>query len=384
MNDSLSKRSDVVLHAVSSGGLYGLERMLLNLLPELERQGCPVTLLCLDGPDTKVGKAAQALGISTVFVDCAGRVTPRGWIDLYRAIASQPPRLVHVHGYKATILAGAAALGCGVPTVATYHHVAAKASERSRSLSWYAALETPILRRCRGVAAVSAQIAEELKARRVPDRRIRVIFNGIATPEAASNGRSGADQAKPFRPCILSLSRLAPEKNIHLVIDAIAALLPEFPHIGLIVAGDGPLLNELTLHASSLGIERSIRFVGFAEDVRPLYDRCDAFVLASQTEGMPIAVLEAMALGVPIVASRVGGIPLMLDDESEALLIEPNDVRSLYEALRRLIVDEGLRTHLARAARGRFERDYSAGRMAQSYIRFYDEIAPRSWYADDL
>ena len=378
MNESLPKRSDIVLHAVSSGGLYGVERMLLNLLPELERQGCSIALLCLDGPETEVGKAAQTLGISTVFVDCAGRVAPRGWVDLYRAIAAHPPRLVHAHGYKATILAGAAAMACGVPTVATYHSLAAKAGEQSRSLSWYLALETPFLRRCRGVAAVSGQIAEELRARRVPDRRIRVIFNGIATPEAASNGRSGADQAKPFSPCILSLSRLAPEKNIHLVIDAIAALRPEFPHIGLIVAGDGPLLNELTLHASSLGVEESIRFVGFVEDVRPLYDSCDAFVLASRTEGMPIAVLEAMALGVPIVATKVGGIPLMLDDESEALLIEPNDPRCLYEALRRLIVDERVRTNLARSALKRFERDYTAERMAQSYVRFYDEIAPRS------
>ncbi|HUX88510.1 MAG TPA: glycosyltransferase family 4 protein [Chloroflexota bacterium] len=352
--------------------------MLLNLLPELERQGCPVELLCLDGPNTELGEAAGRLGIATVSVDCAQRVTPRGWLDLSRTIATHRPRMVHVHGYKATILAGAASLARRVPTVATYHGVAAKAGETSRSLSWYLALETPILRRFRRVAAVSEQIANELMERRVARDRIRVIFNGIATPATGATGRLRSDRAKPFSPCILSISRLAPEKNIHLTIDAVAALHTEFPDIGLIVAGDGSLLDELRVRASSLGLQDSIRFLGFVQDVRPLYESCDAFVLASQTEGMPIAVLEAMALGLPIVASRVGGIPLMLDDESDAILVEPNDYRSLYDGLRRLVADEGLRTNLAQAARKRFERDYTAEQMAQSYIRLYDEVAPRS------
>ncbi len=374
MKNSQPEASGTVLHVVSSGGLYGLERMLLNLLPELERQGCPVTLLCLDGPDTEVGRAARGLGIPAVFIDCVGRVTPRGWVDLYRTMAFHRPRLVHVHGYKATVLAGAAALARGLPGVATYHQVAARAVEHSRTLSWYFALETPVLRRLRGVAAVSTQIADELKARRVPDRRIRVISNGIAKPAAGPRGRP----ISAFRPCILSLNRLSPEKNVHLVLDSVAALQSEFPHIGLIVGGDGPLLNDLRVHAASLGIQDCVRFLGFVQDVRPLYEACDAFVLASQTEGMPIAVLEAMALGLPIVASRVGGIPLMLDDETEALLVEPNDYRSLYETLRRLVADEPLRTKIAQAARARFERDYTAERMAESYIRLYDDVAPRS------
>jgi glycosyltransferase involved in cell wall biosynthesis len=366
-----------VLHVVSSRGLYGIERMLLNLLPELERQSCAVTLLCLDGPDTEVGRAAEGLGISTAFIDCAGRVTPRGWLDLYRMLAFHRPRLVHVHGYKATILAGVAALVRGIPVVATYHNVASRAAEHSRSLSWYLALETLVLKRLHAIAAVSTQIADEVTARRVPDRRIRVISNGIAKPVTGSAHLAGGP-VKSFGPCILSLSRLAPEKNIHLVLDAVAALRTEFPRLGLFIGGDGPLLDDLRAQASSLGIEDSVRFLGFVEDVRPLYQACDAFVLASQTEGMPIAVLEAMALEIPIIASRVGGIPQMLSDGTEAMLVEPNDYRSLYEALRRLILDAPMRTNMAQAARARFERDYTAERMAGSYIRLYDDVTPRA------
>ena len=377
MNDSRRTRSNVVIHALSSGGLYGIERMLLNLLPELQRKGCPVLLLCLDGAEAEIVGAADRLGIPTAAVNCGGRVTPRGWLDLYRTIGAHAPRLVHVHGYKATILAGAASIARRVPTVATYHGVAAKAGEHSKSLARYLAIETPVLRRFRGTAAVSGQIADELKSRRVPENRIRVIANGITLPTAGESGRTRSDRGEAFSPCILSLSRLAPEKNVHLVIDAVAELRRDFPNIGLVVAGDGDLRPTLEARAASLGIQDVVRFVGFVRDVRPLYDRCDVFVLASQTEGMPMALLETMALGLPIVASRVGGIPLMLNEGLEALLIEPNDASSLYEALHRVLTDDLLRTGLASRARERFERDYTAERMADAYMRFYDDIAPR-------
>ncbi len=371
-------RSDIVLHAVSSGGLYGIERMLLNLLPALSRQGCSTALLCLDGPQTEVGIEAEALGIPTIFVNSGGRVTPGAWADLFRALGAMRPRLVHVHGYKASILAGAAGLARQLPVVATYHSVAAHAGEHSRALSRYLAIETQFLRRMRAVVAVSEQIAEELVQRRVPRERIRVIANGIASPALREATGLEPGMFEGFRPAVLSLSRLAPEKNLHLVIAAIAELRAEFPDIGLVVAGEGPLLGALKQLASDLGIGDAVRFVGFVRDVQTLLRKADVFVLASQTEGMPISVLEAMALGTPIVASNVGGIPLMAAAQHEALLVEPNDQRTLTEGIRRMMVDAELRTHLAQRALQRFKRDYSAERMASSYRQLYEDAVPRT------
>ncbi len=369
--------SDVVLHAVSSGGLYGIERMLLNLLPELSRQGYATALLCLDGPETEVGQAAAALGVPTTFVSAGRRVSPSAWLELYRAVGRIRPRLVHVHGYKASILAGAAAFAHRIPVVATYHSVAAKAGERSRRLSRYHAVETHVLMHVRAAAAVSEQIAAELVTRGVSRERIRVIPNGIASPSLGGPTESKPGAVEEFRPCILSVSRLAPEKNLHLVIAAIAELRLEFPDIGLVVAGDGPLLEQLKQQRKDLNLEEAVRFSGFVADVRPLLTSADVFVLASQTEGMPISILEAMALGTPIVASHVGGIPVMVEPENEALLVRPNDLRSLTEGIRRMLVDEELRAKLARNARRRFERDFSAERMARSYAHLYEELVPQ-------
>ena len=371
------KRSDLVLHCVSSGGLYGIERMLLNLLPELQRQGCPVALLCLDGPETEVGAAAASLGIPVHSVNCTQRLTPAGWWALLRTIGSVSPRLVHVHGYKATILAGAAAVARRVPTVATYHGVAAKAGEHSRALARYLAIEPPVMRRFRGVAAVSEQIADELKSRGLAEQRVRVIANGIVPPVRREDGVPSSNGHPAFEPCILSLSRLAPEKNVHLVIDAVAELRAEFPNIGLLVAGHGDLRADLEARAASRQLGESVRFIGFVKDVQPLYARSDVLVLASQTEGMPMSLIEAMASDLPIIASRVGGIPFMLRDEEEAILTTPNDYQSLVQAMRRAARDVPLRTRIARAARARFEREYTAERMAEAYRNFYDDVAPR-------
>lgn len=370
------KRAGPVLHVVSSGGLYGIERMLLTLLPELQRQGCPVALLCLDGPEAEVLAAARDAGVPTLAVECTQRVTPRGWVDLLRAIGAQTPRIVHVHGYKASILAGAAGLVRRVPTVATYHGVAAKAGETSRALARYLAVETPILRRFRAIAAVSDQIADELIARRVRPERVRVIANGIVQPALDVAGAS-LERADPkFRPCLLALSRLAPEKNIHVLLRAVAALRAEFPQLGVVVAGDGQLRGELEALASSLGIRDAVEFAGFVRDVPRLYERCDVFVLASQTEGMPMSLLEAMALGLPIVASRVGGIPFMVQDGVEGLLVEPGDSHQLAQALHRVLSEERTRNRLGEAAHRKFKREFTAPRMAESYRLLYDEVAP--------
>lgn len=366
-----------VLHVVSSGGLYGIERMLLNLLPELAREHCPVTLLCLDGPNTAVGRAAETVGIPTAYVDCAARVTPHGWTELWRVVGSLRPRLMHVHGYKATVLAGAVALGRRIPLIATYHSMAANAASQSRSLAWYLALETQFVRRARTVAAVSSPIADELQSRGVSAERIRVIPNGISI-HASHDYNGGLPFAHDFNPSLLSLSRLAPEKKVDRIIDAVGVLRGEFPRLGLVVAGDGPLRLELEEHARSSGLADAVRFIGFVEDVGVLFAQATAFVLASETEGMPIAVLEAMARGVPIVASDVGGIPSMVQPERDALLIDPTDSESLVRALRRLLADAALGRQLSEAARNRFGREFSANLMAQSYIQLYDDVAPRS------
>jgi glycosyltransferase involved in cell wall biosynthesis len=368
------RSAGLVLHVVSSGGIYGIEHVLLSLLPALQRLGRCAGLACIGEPGTvggRVGEAAADLGIPIWYVGYSGRLSPRGILRLHRAIASSQPQLVHLHGYKATILAGALSLVRGVPAVATYHAEAGKACDFPR-LSTYLALETQVLRRLRGVIAVSEPIREELLRRGVPPERVTVIPNGIDID--AGHHRGAAASHATFAPTLLVVGRLIPEKNIELAIEVLARVRQRHPQAGLLVAGEGPQQAALLEKARTLGVSEWVRFLGFVDDVRGLLTRCECFLLPSRTEGMPIALLEAMAAGAPIVASHVGGIPAAVTDGIEGVLVPPCDGDRLFSAVSRLLEDRELSEALGARARVRFARDFTSDRMAERYLRFCDDV----------
>jgi len=369
------REAGVALHIVSSGGIYGIERVLLNLLPALQRQGHRAGLVCMSPAGSvgaQVGQAAANLGIPVWYAGYAGRLSASGLLRLHSTIASCRPRIVHLHGYKATILAGAVCLARHVPAVATYHGEASKALDLPR-LPMYGAIETRVLRRLRGVIAVSEPVREELIRRRVPRERVSVIPNGICD---RSDPRAHATALAPsgFAPTLLTVGRLIREKNVAMALGMLARLRQRHSRAGLVVAGEGPLGPALRERARALGIAEWVTFLGFVDDVRGLFSRCDCFLLPSSTEGMPIALLEAMAAGAPIVASSVGGIPAAITDGVEGVLVPPGDAELLFSAVSRVLDDPVLGQALGARARARFAREFTDDRMAEAYAAFYDRV----------
>jgi glycosyltransferase involved in cell wall biosynthesis len=359
---------------VASGGLYGIERMLLGLLPALRERGCPVELACLnapDGPGGELGRAVAASAIPVHYAGLMGRLPASALIKIRRILRKTRPSLVHLHGYKATILAGIYSLARRLPTVATFHTHALHDAAVSSSI---VRIEGHVLRRLRGIAAVSEPVRQELERRGVHPDRLRVIPNGIAEAYTThiEDGPPGSESDR--HPVLLCVGRLIRKKNVHLLIDAVAGLRAEFPQIRLLVAGEGEYREALRQQVEALRLHDTVQFLGFVDDVYRLLATCDAFVLPSQTEGMPIAVLEAMSFGVPIVASCVGSIPDIARRDREAVLVEPSDEQELTEALRRVLRDGALRRQLGTNARARFLAEFTAERMAERYLEFYQAV----------
>ena len=359
-----------ILHIVASGGLYGIERMLLALLPELRARAWDAELACLGvrgRPGAEVGAAAAALGVPVRYARFARGADPRGMLDLVRLVVGARPDVLHLHGYKATILAAPLGLVRGIPTVGTLHAEAKQAV----GVGAYVTLEGYALRRMRRLAAVSDAIRDELVSRGVPPDRIEVVPNGITGPAANGVRPAGSRDG----PTVVAVGRLIPEKNVEVLLEAVRRLRGEFPGIRLLVAGDGPLRDLLAGRARDLGIAEAVTFLGYVDDVPALLAAADCFVLPSRTEGMPISLLEAMACGAAIVASRVGGIPGIARADREALLVPPGDLEDLTGALRRVLGDRELAARLGAGARERFLCEYTAARMAERYVAFYRGVA---------
>lgn len=361
--------SPVVLHLLESGGLYGIERMLLSLLPALRQRGVMAELVCIgaaDSPARDIGDAAQALGIRVSYLGFRGRLSVSGLARLSRLLDDRGADVLHLHGYKAAILGGLLARLKRLPAVATYHAEAF----RHAQVATYVRLEAPVLRRLDQVVAVSEPIASELRARGVAPARIRVIANGIEDPN------TGVDTStrEPNDRRLLVVGRLVDGKNVDLLIDVVSRLHSTDDEVSLVVAGDGPRRDALAERARTCGVSSSVQFLGFTPHLRDTYARGGIFVLPSRTEGMPIALLEAMAHGLPIVATSVGSIPSVVRDGVEGLIVPPDDGEALERAIRHVLSDASLRTAIGARARARFMERYQASAMGAAYSELYAEM----------
>ena len=360
-----------VLHMIDSEGMYGAEYVLFNLLPCLRNIGIDAILACLS-PTVSAGadlrRALVTKGVPVVYLDEREKISPKGLLSIYRTLRSNRVDILHVHGYKATILGGLVARIAGVPIISTYHAEAGRYPE----LSTYVKIETPFLKVTSRVIAVSQTIKDELIRRGIPEKKITVIHNGIGDPirRLMSDFSPDVESETPLR--ILCIGRLIPVKRFDMAIRAISVLRREFPDVHLTIAGTGPLHAELHSLVKDLDLGASVSLPGYVSDTGELFRKSDIFVLPSETEGSPITLIEAMAYAKPIVASAVGAIPEMVFENAGSQLITPCNLEQLVHALRRFMSDPVYRRASGRLARKRFESSFSAEKMAARYSEQYE------------
>lgn len=362
-----------ILHLICSSGIYGAENVLINLLPSLRNLGIEVILGCLSAFDSVGSEISQILKqweIPTVFINDKNKFSLRVLKAIHSTIKLYNPDILHVHGYKATVLGGLIANMIRIPFILTYHGEAKIRTE----LSTYIKIENIFVRKALRIIAVSKRIMEELIIRGVPESNISVIHNGIKDPFITHLENISIKKNGLFSTHLLTVGRLIKIKRIDLIIDAIGILKKEFPQIGLTITGNGPLENELKEYVTKAGLNSSVIFLGYVPDPTSTYNSADIFVISSASEGSPIALIEAMAASLPIIATSVGAIPEMLINRKNAIIIPKNDLKALVDSLRHLIVCPNLSKALGDAARQSFLRNYTADVMAKSYFETYKNI----------
>jgi len=234
------------------------------------------------------------------------------------------------------------------------------------------------------VANSHASMRYAARQARIPASRFRVIHNGIDTARFArdrhpSRCRSArrtvrAEFHVPARaPLLIMVARLHPQKGLARLFAAMRDILHERPEARLLLVGDGPLRVSLRKQVEDFGMAERVLFAGGREDVPSLLWAADVFVLPSLREGMPNAVLEAMAAGLPVVATRVGGTPECVADGESGLLVPPDDSHALAHAVLRLLGSARMRARLGAAARERVCAHFGTERLVQRMTALLDE-----------
>ncbi|HEY3519741.1 MAG TPA: glycosyltransferase [Rhodanobacteraceae bacterium] len=368
-----------VLHLHSSAGVYGAEYVMLGLIPALARAGVRSTLLCMDDPDQvdpPLFTRARALGIPVERISCRGRLDMKTIRLLHERITREPNPLLHVHGYKSAFYGWLSRRGGRTPIVATLHGPISI----SMRLRLYAQVERWLLRRFDKVCVVSSRMHDELKSAGFAADRICLVENGIDTerfrPELAPLSRS--EHGIPAGAFVFgSAMRLSEEKNPLGLLGAFAIVAKQAPAAWLAIAGEGPLRTEIMARAGELGIMERVCLLGARDDLEHYYPMLDCFVLPSHYEGLPLALLEAMASARSVVCTDVGQVSTVLSGLSTRL-VPPGDVFALASAMQADMEENGRsRPDLRRRVCER----YSSDRMAQAYADVYRDLWRSHGYA---
>lgn len=233
--------------------------------------------------------------------------------------------------------------------------------------SWARALIRFVLRRATRIIALSEHWRQWFTDF-APGCRVSVLFNPVQLPIQTERGVHAS-------PMLLFLGKMCRDKGNYDLLEAMALILQRHPHVRLVCAGDGEA-DAVMAHARKLGIDHAVETPGWVagEAKSRLFQEATIFVLPSYFEGMPMSILEAMAHAVPVVATPVGGIPEMLDDAVEGLLVPPGDVHGLTHALSALLDDPERARQMGRAGRERVSRQFAATPIVGQLEEIYREL----------
>ena len=372
-----------VCHIISGDLWAGAETQVAAAMAYLAQQpGIELSALLLN--DGRLADELRRLNVTVMVLDETRSSVLGVLLGLRRTLREHPCDLVHVHKYKEGVLGTLAARLAGVPLVVRTMHGLAEPFRGWEHLKnrAYTALDRSTFQLFGDlVIAVSQRMAETLWESGYRPTMVTCIQNGLDLNRLVTT-RPSADVRRdlglePDAMLIGTVGRLSLVKGHASLLQAAARVLERESRARFLFAGDGPLQDELMTMAARLKIDRACLFIGSRRDVYDVVAALDIFVLPSLNEGLPMSLLEAMALGRPVIASDVGGIPEVMQHRVNGLLVPPGDAQQLAAACLELAFDRDLAAALGARARQTIEAAFTHERSGAALLNVYRSLAAR-------
>jgi glycosyltransferase involved in cell wall biosynthesis len=362
-----------------SGG--GPDKTILNTPRLLEPAGYKTLCAYMHPPGDpgfeQLRLKAEAWGAPLLSVPDRGPWDWRVIMELVRHCRREKVAIWHGHDYKSNALGLIVRRFWPMRLVTTLH---GWVHHTTRTPLYYA-IDRLTLRHYERVLCVSADLYDAAVASGVPEDRCVLLQNGIRADEYRRT-RSVLAAKESFgvpgdRLVVGAMGRLSAEKGFDALISVAHRLLGAGIDLELWIIGEGADRGRLEGLIKHAGFTDQIKLLGFRQDVVSLYEAMDAFALSSLREGLPNVVLEAMAVGVPVVATRISGVPALIESGKNGILVPPGDSDSLFHALGHVLTDSGLRASLAHEGRATIERNYTFERRIDRLRGIYDHLLAR-------
>jgi glycosyltransferase involved in cell wall biosynthesis len=362
-----------IAHLIESDGPGGAERVVVQLATALQAGGARSVVFTHAQGEGWLARELEGSGVATEYVRQERRVSPGCARSLRAGFRRHRITLVHSHEFAMAVYGGWASWLAGIPHVITMHGGRYYAGRLRRRVAMRAALSFG-----GRMVAVSGSVARQLgRDLGIPSSRIATIPNGVPHVPSAPTSLRDELGLGPDDRLVVSVGNLYSVKGHRHLIDALSLLATRRPMLHVAISGRGDLADALCAQARDRQVADRVHLLGLRADIPGILAAADLFVLPSLSEGLPLALLEAMFAGCPIVASDVGEVSIALAHGETGVLVPAGDPAALAAAIDGLVGDPARARELGRRAARRAAAEYDVAQMVCRYVAVYEELLGR-------
>jgi len=368
-----------VLHLISSRAFLGAERVICEIARKSDSKNILMTIGILTASEGLIRRFTNEIHRKDIDIVRFGEGSKLSYTcikEINQYINRNSINIVHSHNYKSDFYAFLAKIIFREKfRLVGSNHTWKLNTFREHGYKW---LDSIIMKKFNALVAISSEIKEEMTKMGVNASKIKVITNGIDCIEF-EKGSEKIDARKQLEVnecdfiigCVASLT---PEKGHRDLLKAFSTIHLSIPQAKLVFIGEGPERKKIQNYVLTNGLAKKVLIMGSRDDVRDLYKGFDVFCLASYQEGLPMVLLEAMASGVPVIATAVGAIPEVIQNKDNGIIVRPGNTEEMLQAIKIMFSEEELRNLMGEKGMMTVQRKYSSERMLKEYEKLYEQV----------